>query len=42
MDFKSFPKDKKGYDSAYVVIDRLGKRVYSIPYYKIITIKDIV
>jgi transposase InsO family protein len=40
MDFKSFPKDKKGYDAVYVVIDRLGKRAYSIPCYKTTTAKD--
>jgi len=40
MDFKSFPKDKKGYDAVYVVIDRLGKRAYSIPCHKTTTAKD--
>lgn len=40
MDFQSFPKDKKGYDSIYVVVDRLGKRSYSIPCYKTTTAKD--
>ena len=41
MDFKSFPKDKKGFNIIFIIIDRLGKRVYSIPYYKTTTIKDI-
>jgi hypothetical protein len=40
MDFKSFPQDKKGYDTVYVVIDRLGKRAYSIPCHKTTTAKD--
>jgi len=40
MDFKSFPKDKKGYDTVYVIIDRLGKRAYSIPCHKTTTAKD--
>jgi transposase InsO family protein len=40
MDFKSFPKDKKGYNAVYVVIDRLGKRAYSIPCHKTTTAKD--
>ena len=42
MDFKSFLKDKNGYDMVYIVVDRLGKRAYSIPYHKIITAKDMV
>lgn len=42
MDFKSFPVDKHGYDTAYVVIDRLSKQSTSIPYYKTTTTKDIV
>jgi transposase InsO family protein len=40
MDFKSFPKDKHGYDTAYVVIDRLSKQSISIPCYKTTTAKD--
>jgi transposase InsO family protein len=39
MDFKSFPKDRSGNDMIYVVIDRLGKRAYSIPCQKTITAK---
>jgi transposase InsO family protein len=39
MDFKSFPKDRFGNDMIYVVIDRLGKRAYSIPCNKTITAK---
>jgi hypothetical protein len=41
IDFKSFPKDKYGYDIAYVVIDRLSKQSISIPYYKTVITKDI-
>jgi transposase InsO family protein len=40
MDFKSFPKDENGFDTVYVVIDRLGKRAYSIPCHKTTTAKD--
>lgn len=40
MDFKSFPKDRNGFDMAFVVIDRLGKRAYSIPCQKTTTAKD--
>ena len=39
MDFKSFSKDRYGNDMIYVVIDRLGKRAYSIPCQKTITAK---
>ena len=41
MDFKSFPPNKKDYNNVYVMIDRLRKRAYSIPYYKTTTIKNI-
>ena len=37
FDFKSFPKDKKGYDNAFVVIDRFGKRAFSLPCHKEVT-----
>jgi hypothetical protein len=39
MDFRSFPKDRHGYDSVYVVVDRLSKRVTTIPSHKTITSK---
>ena len=29
-DFKNFPRDSKGYDAVYVVIDRLTKRIIII------------
>jgi hypothetical protein len=31
FDFKSFPKDKQGYNNVFVVVDRLGKRAFSLP-----------
>jgi transposase InsO family protein len=40
MDFKSFPKDKRGKDMIFVVVDRLGKRAYSIPCRKTVTAKQ--
>ena len=42
MDFKSFPKDRDGFDMVYVVIDRLGKCAYSIPCHKTVTAKEMV
>ena len=41
IDFKSFPKDKYRNDIIYIVIDRLGKRAYSIPCQKTITVQGI-
>lgn len=40
MDFRSFPKDKHGYDAVWVVVDRLSKKTVSIPCYKTTTAKD--
>lgn len=37
MDFKTMPKDKLGYDAILVIVDRLGKRPWSIPTYKTCT-----
>jgi predicted aspartyl protease/transposase InsO family protein len=34
MDFCSLPKDKKGYDAVFAIIDRLTKRPISIPCHK--------
>jgi hypothetical protein len=34
MDFKEFPKDKHGYDSILVFMDRLRKGSVSIPCHK--------
>ena len=36
-----FPKDKNGYDTVYIVVDRLSKRPISIPYIKDITASGI-
>ena len=41
MDFKSFPKDKYGYNMAFVVVNRLSKQAISLPCFKTITAKDI-
>jgi hypothetical protein len=39
-DFKSFPKDKHGYDMIYVIIDRLSKQSVCTFYYKNVTARD--
>ena len=31
VDFRSFPRDGQGFDSAFVTVDRLSKRTVSIP-----------
>jgi hypothetical protein len=36
MDFKEFLKDKHGYNAILMIIDRLGKYLVTVPYYKII------
>lgn len=41
MDFHSFPKDERGYDAALVVVDRLGKRVITIPCHRTATARDV-
>lgn len=41
MDFKSFPKHKQGFDTMFVVIDRLSKQSTSIPCLKATTAKDV-
>jgi transposase InsO family protein len=40
MDFKSMPKDRHGYDSIFVVIDRLSKEAISVPCHKTTTAED--
>jgi len=40
MDFKSFLKDKYGYDMAFIVVDRLSKQAISLPCFKTTTVKD--
>ena len=37
MDFKAFPKDQHGYDNAFVIVDRLSKRVFTLPCQRTIT-----
>ena len=41
MNFKSFPKDAYGHDTAFIVINWLYKQSVSLPYFKTITAKDI-
>lgn len=40
MDFISYPKDKKGFDSIFIIVNRFSKTLISISYYKTITVKD--
>ena len=40
MDFKSFLKDKYGYNMAFIVVNQLSKQAISLPYFKTITAKD--
>jgi hypothetical protein len=40
MDFQSFPSDTHGYDTVFVIIDRLSKQAFSIPCFKTTTAKD--
>lgn len=39
MDFRSFLKDRYGFDKALIIVDRLMKRPILIPYYKTIDAK---
>jgi hypothetical protein len=41
MDFKSFPPDKNGYNAILVVVDRLSKQTFSLPYFKTTIAKGI-
>ena len=34
VNFKTFPRDKKGYNNVIVVVNRLSKRTFSLPCYK--------
>ena len=40
MDFRSFPRDRHGYDAVFAVVDRLSKRPISIPGHKTITARE--
>jgi len=40
MDFKEMPKDKHGFDSVFVVIDRLSKEPITTPCHKTATAED--
>jgi transposase InsO family protein len=40
MDFKSMPGSKSGYNTVYIVIDRLSKQAISTPCYKTTTVED--
>src|SRR3979411_193162 len=40
MDYQSLPKDSHGYDTVFVVVDRLSKQAVSIPCFKTTTAKD--
>ena len=41
MDFYKLLRDRNGYDTVFVNVDRLGKRVISIPCEKTITIEEV-
>jgi len=41
MDLKSFPMDKHGFDTLFVVMDRLSKQAWSIPCYKTFTARSL-
>ena len=40
MDFHELPKDRNSYNTVFVNVDRLGKRVISIPCEKTITANE--
>ena len=40
MDFKSFLKDKHGYNIAFVVVNQLSKQAVSLLYFKTTTVED--
>jgi hypothetical protein len=41
VDFKSFPKDRRGFDTIAVFVDRFGKRPISIPCYRTIDAQEL-
>jgi transposase InsO family protein len=40
MDFHELPKDFNGYDTVFVLVDRFGKGIFSIPCRETITAKE--
>jgi hypothetical protein len=41
IDFKLFPYNKNGYNVILVIINRLNKQAFFLPYFKTTIIKDI-
>jgi len=41
MDFYTLPMDRNRYDIAIILVDRFGKRLFSIPYHKNINAKEV-
>ena len=41
MDFKSMPKDRKGYNNIFVIVDRLSKKPILVPCHKTIGAKSL-
>ena len=41
MDFYKLLRDRYSYNTIFINVDHLGKRVISIPYEKTITIKEV-
>ena len=35
------PKDRKGYNNVFVIVDRLSKKPILVPYYKTISAKSL-
>jgi len=41
MDFYALPIDRNRYNMAIILVDRFGKRLFLIPYYKNINAKEV-